>query len=113
MAIKAKKMAQAQRTISVRFLGEEAQITYRLGGVNPKFWDWMGAHGLERNSVVGALTQLVVSWDVLGDDDQPISISRAAIDAHEVPTPFLRAVYNSILEDAQPGKLQGEMSSAG
>jgi len=90
-------LTKKTQTVTVRYLGESAEVEFRLAVVTPQFLnDWQGLDNL--SSIICQLERTVVHWDVLDENDQVIPPTEEAIRKHDIPVGFLSQVLLSIAE---------------
>jgi hypothetical protein len=103
MPIALKKMADHIGQASFKFLGDDVHVEYKLGAIEVTNTDFRDD---EDALIHDLLERVLVSWDVLDEQNQPIPTTAQAMRDHRIPTPFLRDVWRAIVEDTTPGKLR-------
>lgn len=98
-------MREEVRTVRFDFLGEKEWATYRLGALGPDLSDWQREHGADQGAFRDLIEKLLTAWSVTDDDGTPIPPTRAAIEEHGIPTPFLTAARDAVYEDAAPNAI--------
>ena len=95
--MKLTKLTKKTQTVMVHYLGETAEVEFKLAGVTPQFLDDL--RGLDSlNSIIKQLERTVLRWDVLDENDQVIPPTEEAIRRHDIPIGFLSQVLLSIAE---------------
>ncbi len=102
MPISIQKLAEARRTVTFKFLGEDVAFEYKLGALNSV--DTAATD--EETTLHDLLGRILVRWDVLDEQGQEIPPTAEAMRQHRLPTPFLRAVQEALLDDANPNSLR-------
>ena len=110
MPITISHLKRNTRTIAVDFMGEQVNITYKPGEMTPALSLEM-ADVETRLPIVTVLERTVTAWDVMDDDMRPLPITRATL--LELPSAFLAAVFDALMEDVSVGKPSGATSGAG
>jgi hypothetical protein len=111
MAISVQKLNNIQRTVIIPFDGDEINVTYKLSAINSKLSDWLDDHGSDRRSILGWLERVLVRWDILGSDGDPIPVTSEAMETYQLPTPLLRMVWAAVNEDASPNALKASFGT--
>ena len=62
----------------------------------------------EMQEYLGTVASLIVNWDVLGDDGQPLPVTPALLE--QLPLSFINAVVSAMLMDGLPNPRTGENS---
>lgn len=109
---KLSRMTEALRTVKVTIGGEDYHLTYRLGAINSELSDWALESSSERGALRQWLERVVSAWDVTDDNDQPVPITREAMEQNEFPVPAMIAFREAIWADCSPEKLQRRSSDA-
>lgn len=109
MALHLKSLSDDRATVAFDYLGETVHVTYRPHAVTP------ATYGKLRDEPVPQflpkyLATVLVDWDVLGDDGEPIPTTEAAL--QDVPTRFLSEVFYRVGEDSRQGEANAS-SAAG
>lgn len=122
------KLAEGTRVVTVHYDGDQGEVEYKLGAYNAEYYAWLDknireqrqreqaiARGevedvgeVEEIGIREMLERVLVSWDVTGPDGQPISTTATAMREYNLPTPFLRAVQQAIVEDQDPKSLKAK-----
>jgi len=66
-----------------------------------------------RQYLLEALPRLLVSWELVDNDDQPVPITAEAMEQHQIPTRLLGMIESAIVETAAAGKGNASSSPAG
>lgn len=105
MPIKLANLASKTDTATFNFQGDECTIVYRPNWITPERQAALSAAQAEgkadeqfRALVIG----LIESWDVLGDDGQPVPVTDEWIGA--LPYSFLTACITAAVEAATAGE---------
>lgn len=103
MPIRLSDLKAATKTITIPVPGTDdtLTITYRLGEMTPERVDRLDElmEQPHTTSELWAMTlAIIVSWDLLDDEDQPIPVTPEAIAS--VPSPVLSWINRRIAEDA-------------
>ena len=92
------ELAKKTRTITVEYLGELAEVEYKLAAITPEFFENMkNFSGLD--SVIFQLTQIIVRWDITGEDNLEIPIDDEAIRKNGIPARLLNQVLLDVIND--------------
>ena len=89
--------------------GEELHIRWRLAKLTPEFQARAMRDAGSPELDAANLSELLVSWDLMGDDGEPYPTTKDALVA--LPVVFLGAVSNFLVTAVVP-KAQSERSSA-
>jgi hypothetical protein len=104
MPIKLSNIGAKQATVTVEYLGESAEVTYRPALLTPrdeaKLSEMEGKAAIDE--MVGQLERVLVEWDVLGDDGTPMEIT--AENLTDLPSNFLLVVMQAVREDSAPNR---------
>ncbi|HEY1011345.1 MAG TPA: hypothetical protein VGE07_01490 [Herpetosiphonaceae bacterium] len=92
-----------ERTIPVKYAGNEFNITYRVGEIVPTFWDWYdAARETDYNHRLAILAErLIVKWDLV-DQGVMVPTDRKTV-AAKVPWPVLNEIKSAIFQDTFSG----------
>lgn len=97
-------------TVKVHDMGT-LEITYRPGKVDSDVEERLNKAQSAQNSgpfMRAMVCEVVDDWDLLGDDDQPISLEDPeAEEFRKVPLVILGSIIQSIQEDMRPGEANG------
>jgi hypothetical protein len=103
--------AGGHRTIEVHpFLGDEEtvlNVTYNMNALTTGLQTELEAAMKEQDgrAITKMLANIIVSWDLLGDDDKPLGTSPDVLD--QLPAIFLMRVGKAIGEDMMAPFKQG------
>ena len=98
--MKLSKLAEKTRTVQVQFEGETADVVYRVAELTPAFTEWLQEEGLtRRGSLYEALEKLVISWDIVDDNDQQLAVTVEGM--KPIPSALLRAILYAVTRDGQ------------
>jgi hypothetical protein len=102
-------LARDETTLSIPAgAGELLTITYRASKVTPRFLEALQkaeTDGSIAGSLIRPLSELLVSWDLLTDDEAPIPTTPKALEG--VPFPVLVTVMNAIAASLADGGING------
>lgn len=103
MPIRIYQINEETRTCQVIYGDEVGHIEYKLAAYTPELEDRVQTD-IESNRPSGAMAEalagLLVSWDVLGDDGDPLPIDRPTL--RSLPARFLTAIFEAIKADQEP-----------
>ncbi len=113
MPIRLSDLKTKSTTFTFDFLGEAVTITYRNGVITP---EWESRRELtdpsrQAQATVLALSEIVASWDVLGDDGQPVPVTVETLTP--MPLQFLNRVLEEVMADMRPKARSGGSFGAG
>lgn len=114
MPIRVSNLSANTKSVAIDIDGETLNITYRPSGMTPETEDRLHAMAAEKRggaSLIALLVDVLASWDLLGDDDQPYPISVESLS--RLPTLFLSRVAEGIMRDIAPNLPSGGVSAAG
>lgn len=133
MPLSLKHLRQAERGTSFQYDGETVNIVYRANMIGPitriklaagdAYFkgvrngeeeattpdSWWRTPFEEISDYIQTLVDVLVSWDVLGDDGKPVPISFEFLG--ELPLSFLTALAGAVLLGESPNPTNGEGSS--
>jgi hypothetical protein len=78
MGISMKNVKAATKATTVKWEGEEAKLTYRPSAVTPAMMDEVlmeEENGKGHHALTGLLVHVLVDWEVLDDDGEPLPIT--------------------------------------
>lgn len=114
MPISLGALKNEERTFTFNYQGETAEITYRVHGYTP-FLERKAQESLQEQlparSIAIALAELLIAWDVVGENGQVLDVSYDTLE--QFPFEFLTAVMNAITEDQQVGREDRKNLGAG
>lgn len=96
--MKLTKLVEKTRKIKVLFLGETAEVEYRMAAVTPKFMDEIKDLNTI-DSIIHQVAMTVVNWDLTDEQDMVIPPTVEGIRKFNVPISFLSHVLTRITED--------------
>lgn len=113
MAISVKKRRKIEKVVTVEYDGETADVRYRPAAITKGLSDDILEQDFKTSSQVIAywLSQVVVSWDVLDEDDKPMEPTPELMS--QLEPQFLSAVRDAIVGDMSPNPKSGEGSFTG
>lgn len=98
MPVQLSKLVNATADLTIALGDDELNVTYRVNAITPAY---LARYENEKSvtGFVSAIKELVVSWDLLGDDGQPVPIDDGleALGIH-----ILSALYEAIVQAARP-----------
>jgi hypothetical protein len=111
------------RTVTVEYLGESAQVVYRPNNMTLRAQIVAGsltmmARGGELggqtigeataafSDLASSLVDLIVSWDILSEDGDPLPVTRDTVKA--LPLNLTVAIFSAIMNDTAPNPKAGE-----
>lgn len=102
MTITVGALKRNARILSIAVDAESSvDVEYRPGAVTPALVEDVSKTDAEM-PLVQFLSALLVKWDILGEDGQPLPVTPATL--AELPLEFLRLVRDAILEDLRGPK---------
>lgn len=107
MGIKVSNIKGESRKVTVEWEGETAEVSYRPSAVTVKALDAVQEHAegdRGDRALVSMLEAVLVAWDVLGDDGEPIGTDADTLNG--LPIAFLTTVLQAVQEDMNPGEAQ-------
>lgn len=91
-------LTKKTRKILVEYLGEKAEVEYRLAAITPGFLgELKGKDTLD--SIIAQIEQTVLRWDVTDESGLEIATNAESIRKNEIPVGFLTTVLNEIAAD--------------
>ena len=102
MSIKLSEIQKNKRTCTMEFGGETAKVVYRPAAMTPESEDEFKTaleSGRSGDALAGMLANMLVEWDVLGEDDKPISVEYQVL--RTVHTAILDAAIKAIMDDVR------------
>lgn len=117
MPIRMSDVLKETRTVEFEFSGEMVKVEFRQNALTPQFSEMIlrinelnDAEKGERfrveselaSELVEALAWLVMSWDVLGDNGKPLTVSKANL--RRMPTSFLFEMLAALLGVNRPNE---------
>jgi len=102
MAIRISDLARETRKITINIgLSEPLEIEYRVMAYTPDLEDIiLGTQDRPAAALAHILNHLVVSWNLVDDDDKPYMLD----DEHmrKLPLPVMLRIFQAIAEDMRP-----------
>lgn len=96
--MKLTELTKKTRKIIVTYLGESAEVEYRLAVVTPGFLSELkGLNGTD--SVIHQLEKIVIRWDVTDENGHEIPPTEEQIRKYDIPVRFLSAVIRAVSDD--------------
>jgi hypothetical protein len=98
-------LAANRRTVNIDFSGETLRVTYKPSAINASQEEReladkeTGHHVL---SIIRTLTETIVSWDLLGEDGQPLPLTEDALKPLGID--ILSQISRAIVRDALPNR---------
>ncbi len=115
MAITLMQLRASERRIEVEYAGEQVGIVYCPGSVTPELVAQVAARegepGSEVETILMALEQSVIEWEVLDEHDAKLPPTPEVM--RRLPIPFLATVFFGILGDMKVGEASGGTSGDG
>lgn len=113
MPVRMNHLRDDRKTFQMPVGDETLTITYRPNAITTALED--AIHDLAKDQRGGAglakmLSEAVVSWDLLGDDDQPVPLTEAGL--RPLPIAFLSQVATAIGMDLRPNAAKDGTSAA-
>ena len=100
--IKMSAMAEMEQSITVEWFGETADMVVLPGRVTREMVAGFDAEEAT-DGIIEQVVTLVKSWDVLGDDGEPLPVTVEV--AQKLPLMFLAAIVREVVESvAAQGK---------
>ncbi len=105
MPISISALTANRRTVNIDFSGETLKVTYRPSAINAaqeerELADRETGHHVM--SIIRTLIENIVSWDLLGEDGQPLPLTEDALKPLGIDV--LQTISNSIVRDALPNR---------
>lgn len=115
MGVKFRDLTKASKVATVEYQGETVTFTYRPSAITPQMQlvairmqtlaDEKGDSAPSEmaalmNNFVEVITNLIATWDVLGDDGQPLPVNKEWVS--QMPLSFLSALFSAAVEDMRP-----------
>ncbi len=105
MPISIAALAANRRTVNIDFDGDTLKVVYRPSAINAaqehrELED--KAVGKYVLSIIHTLTETIVSWDLLGDDGQPLPLTEDALKPLGID--ILSKISSAIIADALPNR---------
>lgn len=91
------------RTINVTYFSDNLAVTYRPSELTPQNQSAIQDRideGEAKNILVETLCQVMITWDVMDEDDKMLPITPETL--ANAPGPLLLAISEAIGEDARP-----------
>jgi hypothetical protein len=96
--LKLTELTKKTRKIVVEYLGETAEVEYKLAAITPGFL--IALKGLDTlDSIIQQVGQTVIRWDVTDENGREIPATDEAIRKEEIPVGFLTEVLSAIAAD--------------
>ena len=95
MPISLAELQNNTRTLTVDYDGQKVTVVYR-----PALLTTAGSDGFAKLNIVGQMEQLLVSWDVMGDDDKPAPVTGELLGM--LPARFLAHIADAVAGDMRP-----------
>lgn len=92
-----------RRTISLVIGEDTLNITYRPSGMTPESEERLDTFVREKKvgaSLVALLLDVLVEWDLLGEDGKPLAVDAATL--KKLPLSFLGLLVSEIGKDLRP-----------
>jgi hypothetical protein len=104
MPINLSNLKNDKRTVTAHYFGDECGVTYRPSELTPTVES--AIRDAEGNTVlVDTLCKLIVAWEVMGDDGQPLPIEPDTLG--NLPSAFLGAILQACRDDMLPKSKNG------
>lgn len=113
MPIQLKDLREKQRTIEIEFFDEKGELTYTLGMLDDSLLTRVQKAQQEGNDnqLNQMLRDALLSWDVIGENGQPLGFSDEELSL--LPIPFKAAVLTQVWRDWGNLMASGGTSDAG
>lgn len=114
MAIRIGDLQKDKSSVTIKYLGEEAVVSYVPSRYSPVVEQTL--HESIKNGVAGVglaalIVNIVTAWDVIGEDGNPVPLKSE--DVMKLPILFLSAVVNQITADMNVDKEELKNSEGG
>ena len=101
MSIRLSELKADVRKVTFDYDGSEINVEYKPSAITPIFQSKMRKMDTsDAMNMVEAVSVMLVSWDVLGDNGKPIAITTNTLGT--LPIAFVSKVITSVFEDMQP-----------
>jgi len=93
------------KRVRIPFGEDVLEVEYRPDAVTPRMViqvDEAKKPAEQMRAVVEALSRILVSWDLIGEDGKPYPITKASL--MDLPLFFLAQVFQAVTEDMAVGK---------
>jgi hypothetical protein len=91
-------LTRKTRKIEVSYLGEAANIEYKVAAVTPTFLAEL--KGLDSvSSIIHQISRVVIVWDVVDENDMMIPLTEKSIRDRDIPVGFLSEILTAITAD--------------
>lgn len=114
MGIKLSQLYHDRANVLVHVDGGVVSVTYRPSKITPILEESIQKRINEQRggaALVELLTESVIDWDLLDNDEKPIPPSREIFE--KLPIKFLSLVCQAILEDLRPNPQRGGSFASG
>jgi len=114
MPVRIGKLSANTATVAVEIDGETLNVVYRPSGLTPETEDRLQEMVKEQRggaSLIVLLREILVSWDLLDDNDQPLPVDERTL--RGLPITLLSRVAEAISDDMRPNPQSGGRSAAG
>ena len=101
--MKLSDLTKKTRTVAVTVDDQEVPVKYRVHVVTPGFLAAVQELD-DLDAIMYQIEQVIVSWDVLDDDGNPIPATKEAILKFGIPLEFLTRVLTAITADMRMSK---------
>lgn len=111
MPVRMASLKTGEATLTTHWKGESLEIVYRPHVWTPEWEELLSGDDGEKgsDSLALALEELIVSWDVLDENDEPMEIK--ADNLVVLPSPFLLFCMKEIWDDMTPGEVRRRSGS--
>lgn len=115
MGVKFRDLTKATKKATVTYQEETVTFTYKPSAITPQMQlvairmqsmtDERGETAPSEmaalmNNFVEVIVNLIASWDVLGDNGEPLPVNREWVS--QMPLSFLSALFGAAVEDMRP-----------
>lgn len=114
MALRVGSLSANTATVSIEVGDETLNVVYKPSGLTPETEDALyELADAQRGgaTLIAFLQDMLVSWDLLGEDDKPLPVNEATL--RSLPVLFLSQIVEAISNDMRPNLPSGEDSDAG
>lgn len=101
--MKLSDLTKKTRSVAVTVDDQEVPVKYRVHVVTPGFLAAVQEMD-DLDAIMYQIEQVIVSWDVLDDDGNPIPATKEAILKFGIPLEFLTRVLTAITADMRMSK---------
>lgn len=114
MPIRLSDLSRDERTVVLDWDGEQAELVYKPSGYTPAVEQELNADmtaNLPNVAIAKMLSGLLKSWDVLDENEKPISTDFETL--RKFPTEFLQAALAAVTGDQAASREERKNSGGG